>query len=114
MSLAIPEEAVIHNGHVVGDSLPFAHQNGPGPRKWNCRCLRPLGCAVVQNAIEQPIKLICDRPYKAAVEAFLPRVGNSEGEDIASEARRWFVAKFLRPERTQFGAGPAGQTRRAE
>jgi hypothetical protein len=104
MGLAVPNEAIIHNGDVVGGSLPFTHQNGPGPRERGCQGAGTLGCTVAQGTVEESIKLICDRLCEPAVKSFLPRIGNCERENVASEACRRFVAKFLRSERTRLSA----------
>src|SRR5438874_2096603 len=103
MGLAVPQEAVIHYGDMVSGPLPFAHQNGPGPRQRRCR--RRVGRTVGKGMGEQPVQLSGDWFCQPAVAPFLSRMGNGECEHIASKVCRWFVRKLLGPKGTQFSTG---------
>ena len=64
MGLAVPEEAVIYHSHVVGCSLPFAHQNGAGSGEWSGGRLGRVGRvgrAVTQHTRQQTVEFLGDR-----------------------------------------------------
>jgi hypothetical protein len=58
MGLAVPEEAVIHHGHLVGRSAPFAHQNGAGSRQRARRRLGRVGRVVMKHTCQQPVEFL--------------------------------------------------------
>jgi hypothetical protein len=98
IGLAVPEEAICHNGDVVGGPLPFAYQNGSRSRERSCQGpLWPLGSAVEERAIEKSAKFPSDWPREAAVKLRLSRIGDCEGENVASKTCRRPVAKLALP-----------------
>ena len=89
MGLAVPEEAVIDHSHVVGCSVPFAHQNGAGSGEWSGGRLGRVGRAVTQHTRQQTVEFLGDRLREPSVTPLLPRIGNPECENVAPERCRW-------------------------
>src|SRR6266852_5077749 len=102
IDLTVPEEAVIHHGHVVRCSLPFAHQDGAGSRKRCCGRPGRAGGAVTKCARKQPVEFLGDRPGEPSIEPFLPRISNGEGKNVTPQGRWWLVAKLPLPKCPQF------------
>ena len=102
MGLAVPEEAFIHHGHLVGRSAPFAHENGAGSRQRARWRLGRVGRVVTKHTCQQPVEFLGDRSGEPAVAPFLPRIGNSERKNISSQRRRRRAGKFPLPEYAQF------------
>src|SRR5712671_3931756 len=102
IDLTVPEEAVIHHGHVVRCSLPFAHQDGAGSRKRCCGRPGRAGGAVTKCARKQPVEFLGDRPGEPSIEPFLPRVSNGEGKNVTPQGRWWLVAELPLPQCPQF------------
>ena len=91
IGLAVPEEAVIHHGHVVGRSPPFAHQHGARPRQRACSSVGRIGCFIAKHASQQPVELLGHRSGEPAVAPFLPRIGDAKRQNVTSE-RPWCLA----------------------
>ena len=84
MGLAVPEESVFRHRDVVGDSMPFAHQDGAGSRQGGGGKLGRI-VAVAERTGEQPVEFLGDRPGEATVVPFLSRIGNAERQNVSSE-----------------------------
>jgi hypothetical protein len=55
--------------------------------------------------IKQTIQFSGDRFTKATLAALLPRIGNSERENVPTERSRRMLPELLGPERPQFATG---------
>src|ERR1700722_1973982 len=102
IDLTVPEEAVIHHGHVVCRSLPFAHHDGAGSRKRCCGRPGRAGGAVTKCVRKQPFEFLRDRPGEPSIPPFLPRVSNGKGKNVTPQCRWRLVAKFPLPKCPQF------------
>ena len=101
MGFTVPAEAVIDHGHPVGRPPPLAHKCGAGPGQRACCSPRRIGCFVLEHASQQPIELLGDWSSKAAIAAFLPRIGNAKRQNVASERPRRLPTKLLLPQNAQ-------------
>ena len=97
MGLAAPEEAFIRHGGVVGCSLPLTNQDGAGARQWFGRKLARV-VAVAEHSGKQPVEFLGDRLGEPAVQPFLPRIGNTERENVSAQRRGWFLGKLFYPQ----------------
>ena len=102
MGLAVPEEAVIHHGHLVGRSAPLAHENGAGSRQRTRCSLGRVGRVVTKHTCQQSVEFLGDRSGEPTVAPFLPRICNCERKNISSQRRRCLAGKFPLPEYAQF------------
>ena len=101
MSLAVPEIPIINDGHPVGRPAPLTHKCGAGPGQRACCSPRRIGCFVLEHASQQPIELLGDWSSKAAIAAFLPRIGNAKRQNVTSERPRRLPTKLLLPQNAQ-------------
>ena len=69
MSAPVPDESIGDDGHMMGDPLPFAHQNGPGPLELRCWSLGRVGFTTAEYAVEQSIQLFGDRSCQPALNS---------------------------------------------
>src|SRR5438132_13172429 len=69
---SVPNEAVIHYGHLVGRAAPFAQQNGASSRE-RCRYgfgrIRPV---VTKHTCKDAVEFLCERFREPAMAPFLP------------------------------------------
>src|SRR5262249_41385948 len=95
----------IDNRDVMAGALPFPDQNGSAARQQGHHIRGLRGSIATQNLIKQTIELSGDRFTKATLAALLPRIGNSERENVPTERSRRMPIKLLGPERPQFVTG---------
>src|SRR3974377_1067006 len=84
VGLAVPEESVFRPRDVVGDSLPFAPQDGAGSRQGGGGKLGRI-VAVAERTGEQPVELLGDRPGRGNGVPFLSRIRKGERKSASSE-----------------------------
>ena len=104
ISTPVPQKAIIHDGDVVGSTLPFTHQNAPAARKRSGQSRRRLGSIASEHPVKQPSQLLDDRFAETTLTAFLTRIGDAERKDVSTQRSRRLLAKLLSPDRAQLAA----------
>src|SRR5712691_3121026 len=110
MRLSIPDEPIGDDRHMVGNPVPFAHQNGSDARERGRRMVGHVVQFRTQRAAEQPIQFSSDRSSYATVNPFLLRIRDAEGKYVAAKRSRRQLPEFARPQVTKFGARQAYET----
>ena len=95
MGATVPNEPVGDDRHVMGSTLPLAHQNGSGPSQWRCPAVPGR---TRQHASKQAIEF----PYRcfpqASVSALLPNIGNAQRQNLSAEGPWRLLTDLLLPE----------------
>jgi hypothetical protein len=65
-------------------------------RQWFGRKLARV-VAVTEHTGKQPVEFLGDRLGEPAVQLFLPRIGNTERENVSAQRRGWILGKLFCP-----------------
>src|SRR5262245_54133635 len=104
ISTPVPQKAIIHDGDVMGSTLPFPHQNCSAARKRSRQSPRRLGPITMEHLVKQPSQLLGDRFAETTLTAFLTRIGDAERKDVSTKRSWRLLAKLLSPDRAQLAA----------
>src|SRR5262249_51954425 len=104
ISTPVPQKAIIHDGDVMGSTLPFPHQNCSAARKRSGQSRRRLGSIASEHPVKQPSQLLDDRFAETTLTTFLTRIGYAERKDVSTKRSRRLLTKLLGPDRAQLAA----------